>query len=243
VAVTGLTIDELAQRVEMTPRNVRAHQTRGLLPAPRLHGRIAYYDQEHVDRLLTIKQLQSNGLALAQIAELLDRMPTGRAGELLVLARAAAAPFNPEPRIVVTAAALREHWGEQATPQLLERVDRLGHVRRLDNGDYEVRSARLVRGATELARLGVPLDAALDLTEGIWRHQTATADEFAALFMQHVAGSDTITADPNDLRPLIERLRHLPGEAVLALFGLALEQSIATAIENAIATRGKSDHP
>ncbi len=37
-----LTIDELAQRTG-TVRNVRAHQSRGLLPPPEVRGRTGYY--------------------------------------------------------------------------------------------------------------------------------------------------------------------------------------------------------
>jgi DNA-binding transcriptional MerR regulator len=233
--VIEITIDELARRVAMTPRNVRAHQTRGLLPAPELRGRVAYYNQHHIERLNTISQLQSAGLTLEEIAELLERMPSGRAEELLALARATAAPFSPEPPVIVTAAALWDYWGEQATPELLERMNRLGHVRRLDNGDYEVRSARLVRGATELARLGVPLEAALDLIEAIWVHQTAVADEFATFFIRHVAASDAIPADPGELDATINRLRRLAGESVLAVFGMALEQSLRTTVQSNIA--------
>ena len=50
-----LTIDELAARVGMTVRNIRAHQSRGLVPPPRLVGRTGFYGAEHVRRLETIR--------------------------------------------------------------------------------------------------------------------------------------------------------------------------------------------
>jgi DNA-binding transcriptional MerR regulator len=37
--VSDLTIDELARRTGMTVRNVRAHQSRGLLPPPEAGAR------------------------------------------------------------------------------------------------------------------------------------------------------------------------------------------------------------
>ncbi|MFN8162573.1 MAG: MerR family transcriptional regulator [Solirubrobacterales bacterium] len=43
-----MTIGELARRTGMTIRNIRAHQTRGLLPPPEVHGRTGYYNEEHV---------------------------------------------------------------------------------------------------------------------------------------------------------------------------------------------------
>ncbi len=38
-----MTIRELAERTGMTVRNIRAHQTRGLLPPPVVRGRTGYY--------------------------------------------------------------------------------------------------------------------------------------------------------------------------------------------------------
>ena len=68
---TGLTLDELAGLVGMSPRNVRAHQSRGLLPPPVLRGRVAYYDAHHVARLTLIRSLQSQGFSLESIRRIL----------------------------------------------------------------------------------------------------------------------------------------------------------------------------
>jgi DNA-binding transcriptional MerR regulator len=67
----GFTIEQLADMVGMTPRNIRAHQARGLLPPPRLAGRLGYYDGHHVARLRLIKQLQALGLNLSAIEYIL----------------------------------------------------------------------------------------------------------------------------------------------------------------------------
>ena len=37
------TVDQLALVSGLTTRNIRAHQTRGLLPPPRVRGRTGYY--------------------------------------------------------------------------------------------------------------------------------------------------------------------------------------------------------
>ena len=42
-----LTIDELARETGMTVRNIRAHQSRGLLPPPVVRARTGYYGPEH----------------------------------------------------------------------------------------------------------------------------------------------------------------------------------------------------
>ena len=64
------TIDELAALAGTTTRNVRAFQSRGLLPAPRLVGRTGRYDDGHRTRLEAILRLQQRGFSLAAIADL-----------------------------------------------------------------------------------------------------------------------------------------------------------------------------
>jgi DNA-binding transcriptional MerR regulator len=49
---------------------VRAFQSRGLLPPPRLVGRTGRYDDEHRIRLEAILRLQRRGYSLAAIADL-----------------------------------------------------------------------------------------------------------------------------------------------------------------------------
>ena len=51
----------------MTVRNIRAYQSRGLLPPPELRGRTGYYGAEHVARIELIRELQSEGFNLEAI--------------------------------------------------------------------------------------------------------------------------------------------------------------------------------
>ena len=62
---TQLTIDQLAQRTRLTVRNIRAYQSRGLVPPPELRGRTGYYGEEHIARIKLIRELQSEGFNLA----------------------------------------------------------------------------------------------------------------------------------------------------------------------------------
>src|SRR5919107_3143835 len=70
--ISELTIDELAQRTGMTVRNIRAHQSRGLLPPPAVRGRTGYYGEEHVDRIELIREMQGQGFNLEAIRRLVD---------------------------------------------------------------------------------------------------------------------------------------------------------------------------
>jgi DNA-binding transcriptional MerR regulator len=66
-----LTVDELARAAGTTTRQVRALQTRGLLPRPDLIGRTGYYGVDHLDRLRAIQRLQADGFSLAALATLM----------------------------------------------------------------------------------------------------------------------------------------------------------------------------
>jgi DNA-binding transcriptional MerR regulator len=69
----GMTVTELAEVVGMTPRNVRAYQSRGLLYPPVISGRVAHYSAAHVARLHLIASLQREGFTLAAIKRIVDR--------------------------------------------------------------------------------------------------------------------------------------------------------------------------
>ena len=66
-----MTVDELARAAGITTRQVRALQTRGLLPHPELVGRTGYYDQGHLERVRAVAALQAEGFSLAAVATLL----------------------------------------------------------------------------------------------------------------------------------------------------------------------------
>jgi DNA-binding transcriptional MerR regulator len=68
----SLTINQLAAAVGMTARNIRAHQSRGLVHSPRIEGRLARYGSDHVVRLQLIASLQREGFTLAAIKRLID---------------------------------------------------------------------------------------------------------------------------------------------------------------------------
>jgi DNA-binding transcriptional MerR regulator len=82
----ALTIEELARRVGLSTRNVRAYRTAGLLPPPTLEGRTGRYGDEHLRRLVVIGRLQRRGWSLAAIRDALAAQGAGRSlAELLGL--------------------------------------------------------------------------------------------------------------------------------------------------------------
>jgi DNA-binding transcriptional MerR regulator len=67
-----LTLAELAEAAELPARTIRFYIARGLLDGPVKAGRDAAYTDEHLQRLKSIKKLQSEGLMLSEIGRVLD---------------------------------------------------------------------------------------------------------------------------------------------------------------------------
>ena len=118
----------------MTVRNVRAHQSRGLLPPPEVRGRTGYYGEEHVTRIELIRELQDDGFNLELIRRLLES--AGSSGAALRFTRALRGPYGDEEPEIITAEELAERWGSN-DPKLAKRAQELGIMRSLGDGRYE----------------------------------------------------------------------------------------------------------
>jgi len=71
--------EELADRAGVSRRTVRYYVQRGLLPAPLGVGRGAHYTEEHLARLLRIRELADAGVPLEEMGDQLDGREPARA--------------------------------------------------------------------------------------------------------------------------------------------------------------------
>jgi DNA-binding transcriptional MerR regulator len=224
-----LTIDELGRRIGMTVRNIRAHQSRGLLPAPEVRGRTGYYGPEHVARLELIQELQADGFNLDLIRRLLEGAG-GSSQEVLRFKHALARPFvsddAPQP---VNLLQLAEEWGTTDLT-LLDRALKVGLVRQRDDGGFELTSPRLVDHGRELAKLGVPLQRSLDVIGHVREQADRIAEVFVQLFLDAVWSPFEAAGQPRerwpDVQEALERLHPLAAESVVAVFGLAMSDAV-----------------
>lgn len=228
----ALTIDELARRTGMTVRNIRAHQSRGLLPPPEVRGRTGFYGPEHVARITLIRELQDDGFNLAAIQRLVEDAE-GSTAEVLRFTRAVREPFEDEAPEIVTLEELAERWGENAGPELLDRALQLGLLRDIGGGRYEDLSPRLSRAGTELTALGIAPATALDVIAAVRGHAEGISERFVKLFIEEVWAPFERAGRPSErwpeVRDAIERLRPLAAESVLAVFQLAMSDAVDTA--------------
>ena len=216
-ATADLTIDQLAQRTGMTVRNVRAHQSRGLLPPPEVRGRTGFYGPDHVARLELIRRLlESSGTAALRFT------------------RALRAPFGEREPEVITAEELAERWGS-SDPALLERAIDLGILRPLGDGRLEEVSPTLGRASAELAEIGISPQQALEVAASLREHADSIARAYLKLFVEAVWEPFDAAGRPEERWPevseALERLRPLAAESLHAMFGLAMDAATERTLE------------
>jgi DNA-binding transcriptional MerR regulator len=242
-ATAELTIDELARETGMTVRNIRAHQSRGLLPPPEVRARTGYYGPEHVARLRLIQELQGNGYNLAAIKDLVTRS-SGSSQEALDFARALLTPFEDERPEVIEATELAERFGgPEGDPKALRRAEKLGIIVPLGEGRFEVPSPTLLRAGETLLGLGIPLDKALDVIEAVAGQADRVAEAFVKLFLERVwkpfDGAGQPEPDWPAVLAALEQLRPLATEVLVAIFQPRMTQATEAAFGRELDRRAK----
>ncbi|MEV4708488.1 MerR family transcriptional regulator [Actinoplanes sp. NPDC049316] len=164
----GYTVDELAAKVGMSPRNIRAHQTRSLLGAPIRRGRTAYYDESHVRRLEAIKSLQRQGYNLVAIEAILGVRSPEPAGEALeqMLQRLG-----------------RDH------PGLVHALAGHGVLVRGEDGSVEMVRARLMRSVQGLHQAGVHAVPSLQVLSEVLDRLRLIAEELVRSTGQRIVNA------------------------------------------------------
>jgi len=237
-----LTIDELAQSAGLTARNVRSYQSRGLIPPPEVQGRVGYYGDEHLARLALIREMQAQGFNLTAIAHLLEQAH-GAGEEVLGFTRALMTPFETETPEIIARADLLARFGGDIDPKLIAKAEKLGLVTSIGEDCFEVPSPTLLAAGERLVELGVPFDAALDMTGKLQRNTDRVAQTFVQIFLEFIwkpfddAGRPE--SDWPQVRAALDQLRPLASEALTAVFQPTMTKAVETAFGKEI-DRGRA---
>lgn len=236
-----LTVEQLAARTGMSVRNIRNHQSRGLLPPPEVRSRVGYYGEEHVQRLRLIQEMQAQGFKLTAIKRLIgEHGPSTE--QFLGLKRAVTAPLETESPEVLSEAELAERF-QTSGQRDLAKAQRLGLLVPIGDGLFEAPSPTMLRAAEEVLARGVPLAAALAVVEKVKRSSETTSRAFVQLFLEEVWKPFNQAGQPRDRWPeiteAIERLRPLASEVVLAAFKQTMECEVEKAFGKALAEQAK----
>lgn len=214
-AHASLTIHELAGVVGMTPRNIRAHQSRGLVHPPTMHGRTGYYDGTHVSRLVLIKELQDSGLNLRAIgAALKGNDPLSAV--LRALRSARRSTDLPSRVMLPEFSVQRLREVDPSTPDELCENDLL---ERGPDGSYTADAVQFAAGA-RLFEAGMSVEGMVRLQLEVVRLARRVAGEVVRAFLEHGEG------DGDQERQALENL----APYAVQLFTTAFEQTVESAL-------------
>ncbi|MGY2004623.1 MerR family transcriptional regulator [Blastococcus sp. SYSU DS1024] len=237
-----LTVDELAARVGLTVRNVRAYSARGLLPPPRMVGRTGYYGREHVARLLLVREMLAEGYSLAMIERTLAGAPPTASSATLALHRALLVPWLPPEPEITTGPELAARTGVPTGPELIDQLVELGIVERLDRERLRVLDPALLMAGLQVVGLGVPATALIAAQAQVNEHVRAISRTYVRMFVDTVWRSFVAAGAPperlEDILATVTRLQPVAAQAVLAAFRTEMAAEVASAVEEALGELG-----
>ena len=231
-----LTVDELAARVDITVRNLRAYSARGLLPPPRMVGRTGYYGREHVARLLLVREMLAEGYSLAMIERTLASAPATASSATLALHRALLAPWLPPEPELTSGAELAARAGVPETPEIVDQLVGLGVVERMDDGGLRVLDPALLTAGLQVVELGVPPEQLIAAQTEVNEHVRRIAETYVQMFLRTGLRAYVESGAPPEqlerVRTTVARLQPAAAQALLAAF----RTEMAAAVEGAVET-------
>lgn len=241
------TIDELAARTGVPSRTIRFYQAKGVLAPPRKRGRVAVYDQAHIDRLAVVGQLQDKGLSLRAIRDIIGRddLDSDAIQKWLGVGERLSSLADDVPQLL-TEDELKRHLGDPP-PGIIGRLVRMGAIQPQGDGinrRYLLESPALLALAARLHDAGIDIDTAHMLHEMLQRRFARAAREVVDFAIKKVGHGFGRSAEPEDILTAIETLfqRGAVAEAVRLIFTKELERALQEALHlrgGAIPRRGR----
>jgi DNA-binding transcriptional MerR regulator len=231
VSTEHFTIDELAAKTGVPSRTIRFYQAKGVLPAPRRDGRVAYYDQTHVERLEVVGKLQDKGLHLRAIRDVVTRRDLdGTAIQKWLGVGERLGELSGDTPQLLTEDELKQFLGDPP-PGIIGRLVRHGGVTMEGDGAtrrYLVKSPGLLTLGAKLVRAGVQIDTALAMHDILQRRLARTADELVEFAAKNVGKGFGRSNAPDDVMTVLETLFEgdVGAEAVKLLFKKEVERAI-----------------
>ena len=193
-------VEQLAAACDVSVDTIRYYQTRGLVPAPMREGRVAWYDERHLERIGEVRELRRRGLTLAAIERVLGDGLDPADADLAVAVAAARGEVREDELLTLEGFASRSG----VPSSLIQAVEREGiELGRTVDGEvrYTAADIDMVRGALRLLEYGLPLGELLSLARDTNAAMVALATRAVELFDEHVrkpirdtAGSDDAAA-------------------------------------------------
>jgi DNA-binding transcriptional MerR regulator len=241
---TGLTVDELADRVGMSVRNVRFYASRGLIPPPHRRGRVGFYGPDHVVRLELVRELQAHGFTLSAIEGYLERIPDDASPQDVALHRTLLAPWMPDLPEVLSRAELGRRCGRSLSDTDISTLKALGVVSKAGPGDpqgsYRVAPAMLGVGV-EMLELRLPRKAVRAAHDVFTAHGRAIAEELTEIFRTQVWPLYRESGEsPERIRELVERFKPITVQALVIAYERAVNETKRATVRRSASRRATS---
>jgi len=212
-----LTIEELAARVGMSARNIRAHRSRGLLPPPVVRGRVGRYGGVHIARLQLIRTLQEFGFNLTAIAAVLEHGSTY--SEFLARLRSRMVEGT-EPADWIELPQDSIDLLREISADLPEELIARGTLRRNEHGAFLCHPAMFGSGA-ELADRGMTARAMTRVMHEVQR----CVERVAALLASELAAISPVR-EREDVEQLLDDVAPLATQLYVTAFEIALPELV-----------------
>jgi DNA-binding transcriptional MerR regulator len=226
----GYTVDELAFATGVSSRTIRFYQFKGVLPGPARRGRVACYDDRHVERLRLIGELKDRGLSLRAVRHLLRpdsedaRLLSGCVG----LGENLDKPWSDDRPRTVGQNELGELVGGRP-PGIIASLVQLGVIAREQTGaapSYRISSPGLLRVTLALQESGVDIETAVRAGDILRRRLGKAAHELVDYFSKRAGRGFGRSTRPEDIGAALNALRPLAGEAAHLIFARQIERAI-----------------
>jgi DNA-binding transcriptional MerR regulator len=232
------TLDELAFTAGVPSRTIRFYQFEGVVPRPARRGRVALYDDRHLERLRLIGELQDRGLSLRAVRHLLrqDSEDVRLLRGCLGLGPRLDKPWSDDRPRTVDHGELDALVGERP-PGTIAALVRFGVVERDATGppSYRIPSPGLLKVTLALYESGVDVETAVRAGDILRRRLGKAARELVDYFSKQAGRGFGRSTAPDEIGAALDALRPLAGEAVRLIF--------ARQIERALRERTRSSEP
>jgi DNA-binding transcriptional MerR regulator len=175
--VKAYRVQEVADLAGITVELLRSYQSKGLLPAPRHEGRVAWYGERHLERLRLIRNLKERGYSLRAIERAVERGAEQPE-------EAAAVAELPEERLTLAELAERT----RVPPAMLRSLEASGVLRPRRSGRtwwYTEADVSAVRMLLSLVGGGLPMEEFMRVASPQLDTAQVVADGAVELFMKY----------------------------------------------------------
>jgi DNA-binding transcriptional MerR regulator len=222
----GYSVDELAFATGVPSRTIRFYQFKGVLSGPARRGRVAHYNDRHIERLRLIGELQDRGLSLRAVRHLLRQ--DSEDARLLRSCLGLEKPWSDDRPRTVGQDELEELVGRRP-PGTIASLIAFGVVERAQTGSapsYRIASPGLFRVTLALQAGGVDIETAVRAGDILRRRLGTAARELVDYFSKRAGRGFGRSSAPDAIGAALDALRPLAGEAARLIFARQIERAL-----------------